>query len=64
MNTTEKTLGPDDLAKILHRKESTIRTDCRRRPQSLPPRLKIPGSRRLLWLESEVSKWLREQQKA
>lgn len=63
---TPKTLGPDDLATLLHRSVTTIKVDCRRRPQSLPPRLRIPGSSKLLWLESDVVEWLnrcREQSK-
>lgn len=53
-----KTLTAEDLAPILHRTVETIKTDARRRPQSLPPRLRIPGSSRLLWLESDVNEWL------
>lgn len=48
----------EDLAPLLGRAVSTIKTDARRRPQSLPPRLKIPGSSRLLWLEQDVAEWL------
>jgi predicted DNA-binding transcriptional regulator AlpA len=53
-----KTLTAAELAAILHRKESTIKVDATRRPHTLPPRLKIPGTKRLLWLESDVSAWL------
>lgn len=55
-----KTLGPEDLSKLLHRSVATIKVDCRRRPQSLPPRLRIPGSVKLLWLESDVMTWLEQ----
>jgi predicted DNA-binding transcriptional regulator AlpA len=55
---TTKTLGPRELAAILHRGVETIKTDARRRPECLPPKLKIPGSNRLLWLESDVVAWL------
>lgn len=59
MNLTElKILDPDDLAPILRRTVSTIKVDARRRPQSLPPRLKIPGSSKLIWLEKDVLEWL------
>jgi predicted DNA-binding transcriptional regulator AlpA len=57
---TLKTLGPDELATLLHRSVSTIKTDCRRRPQTLPPRLRIPGSTRLMWLEADVLDWLEQ----
>jgi predicted DNA-binding transcriptional regulator AlpA len=53
-----KTLGPEDLAKLLHRSVETIKSDARRRPEVLPPRFKIPGSRRLVWLESDVIAWV------
>jgi predicted DNA-binding transcriptional regulator AlpA len=56
--TNTKTLGPRELATILHRAVETVKTDSRRRPETLPPRLKIPGSNRLLWLESDVEAWL------
>jgi len=60
VNSPLKTLGPEDLAPLLRRSAETIKVDCRRRPESLPPRLKIPGSNRLMWLEEDVVKWLRE----
>jgi len=53
-----KTLAIDDLATILHRTPQTIRKDLGRRPESLPPRLIVPGSRRLIWLEQDVRNWL------
>jgi predicted DNA-binding transcriptional regulator AlpA len=56
--TDTKTLGPRELAVILKKGVDTIKTDSRRRPETLPPRLKIPGSNRLLWLESDVVAWL------
>lgn len=58
MTTDIKTLGPEELGRLLHRAVSTIKTDCRRRPQTMPPRLKIPGSTALVWLESDVREWL------
>jgi len=53
-----KILGPDDLAPVLRRTAETIKVDARRRPESLPPRLRIPGSTKLLWLEQDVLEWL------
>lgn len=58
LETIPKTLGPDDLALVLRRTVETIKTDCRRKPHSLPPRLKIPGSTRLIWLEADVIAWM------
>lgn len=57
---TIKTLRAEDLAKLIGRAASTIKTDVRRRPETLPPRLRIPGSNRVLWLESDVAEWLRK----
>lgn len=53
-----KTLTPEELAPIIGRAASTIRADVNRRPETLPPRLKIPGSSKLLWLEKDVDEWL------
>ena len=55
------TLRAEDLAPLLGRAASTIKADANRRPHTLPPRLRIPGSRRLLWLEADVHEWLRAQ---
>lgn len=52
-----KMMTAEDLAPLLGRAVSTIKVDARRRPQSLPPRLRIPGSRRLVWLEADVVAW-------
>lgn len=57
--STVKTLTPEDLAPILGRSVATIKADSRRKPESLPPRLRIPGSRKLLWLEEDVQAWIR-----
>lgn len=55
---TLKTLTVEDLSELIGRKASTIRTDVSRRPESLPPRLRIPGSSKVLWLETDVRAWL------
>ena len=54
-----KVLSPEDLAPILHKTVETIKVDVRRRPESLPPRIKIPGSGKMLWLEDDVIAWLK-----
>lgn len=51
-------VGPEYLVPLIHRCVATIKVDARRRPESLPPRLLIPGSTKLLWLESDVIDWL------
>jgi predicted DNA-binding transcriptional regulator AlpA len=55
-----KIMTADDLSPLLGRAVNTIKTDVRRRPETLPPRLRIPGSNRLLWLEQDVIDWLNQ----
>ena len=60
MNTqqTPHVVGPEYLAPLVHRTVETIKVDARRKPDSLPPRLAIPQSTKLLWLVSDVHAWL------
>lgn len=58
MTDALKTLTAEDLSPLLGRAVSTIKTDVRRRPETLPPRLRIPGSTRLIWLERDVIDWI------
>lgn len=58
-----KMLHAEDLAPLLGRAVSTIKTDVRRRPETLPPRFKVPGSNRLMWLEADVLAWIEEQRR-
>lgn len=51
-------VGPEYLATLLQKKVSTIKVDSRRKPETLPPRLQLPGSSRLLWVEEDVLTWL------
>jgi hypothetical protein len=53
-----KLVGVEFIAELFHKTPATIRADLARRPNSLPPRLLIPDSRKLLWLESDVMSWL------
>lgn len=53
-----RTLDAQALAKVLHRSVATVKADANRRPHTLPPRLRIPGSPRMLWLEADVEAWL------
>jgi hypothetical protein len=53
-----KLVGVEFIAELFHKTPATIRADISRRPNSLPPRLLIPDSRKLLWLESDVMSWL------
>jgi len=51
-------VGPEYLVPLLHRTIATIKVDARRKPESLPPRLRIPGSVQLLWVEADVIDWI------
>ena len=53
-----RTLGIIELAGLLHRAVPSIKSDLCRKPDSLPPRIKMPGSKKLLWIEADVIKWL------
>lgn len=58
MNALPITVGLDYLVPLLHKPLSTLRTDINRRPESLPPRINIPGSRKILFFEAEVLEWI------
>ena len=51
-------VGPEYLVPLLHKTLATIKKDAARRPESQPPRLKIPGSAKLLWVEEDVITWI------
>lgn len=53
-----KIVGIAYLAPLVGRAESTIRVDVSRRPETLPPRLVIPGSSKVMWLEEDVLAWI------
>lgn len=59
-SNTLSTLGTAELARLLDKSPTTIQADVHRRPDCLPPRLVIPGSKRLLWLQGSVEQWLHE----
>lgn len=54
------TMGIKDLAKILHRSPATVASEVTKAPHKLPPRLRLPGSKRVLWMAEDVKEWLRE----
>lgn len=57
-----ETLGTAELAALLHKSEKTIKKDVTVAPWTLPPRVRIPGSRRVMWLRETVMEWLRKHQ--
>jgi hypothetical protein len=54
----DKLLTPKELAEMLRLSPETVKADCRRAPDKLPPRFKRPGSNRLLWRLSDVEEWI------
>lgn len=55
-----KLLNVDELAAILRKAATSVRSDAHRNPSSLPPRCNLPRTKRLLWRETDVEKWLSE----
>ena len=51
-------IGIDELSLMLDRSTNTLRVDSTRRPETLPPRVKLPGSRRILFKIGDVRKWI------
>lgn len=58
--TILKTIGVNELSVIIHRPVPSIKSDLSRKPESLPPRVVMPGSKKLLWIESDVFQWLEQ----
>lgn len=56
-----KPLDIDELAQILRRKATSLASDLVRKPNSLPPCFKAPGTRKPLWLQSTVDQWILDQ---
>ena len=54
----QQLLTVDDLAKLLRRSVSTVRSDVTRRPETLPPPVRVPGGRRVLWRAEDVQAWI------
>lgn len=46
------------IAALLRKTVPSVRSDASRNPSALPPRCKLPGSRRLLWRAEDVHAWL------
>jgi hypothetical protein len=58
LNPRLRTLSPADLAKIVGKKESTLKKELTTNPGRYPPRFRPPGSNKILWLESVVIAWV------
>jgi predicted DNA-binding transcriptional regulator AlpA len=51
-------LDLSELAELLGRSAKTIRNDLQRKPEAVPPRLQLPGTRLLRWRIVDVTAWL------
>ncbi|ABM30998.1 hypothetical protein C8E08_2530 [Paracidovorax citrulli] len=54
----EHLLSVEQLAAVLHKSPASIRSDASRKPASLPPICRLPGTKRLLWRRPDVDAWL------
>lgn len=64
MQGLEPLLSVDDLAILLNRSPKSVKQDASRKPLSLPPRVVMPGCRKLAWRPSTVRAWLDQLEKA
>lgn len=55
-----KLVTVDELAAILRKAAASVRSDAHRNPSALPPLCNLPKTKRLLWRECDIEKWLRE----
>jgi len=53
-----RTLNSTELAALLCLSPLSIHSTLVRRPDRLPPPIRVPGSSRLVWLEADVLAWL------
>lgn len=56
-----KPMDIDELAQVLRRKSASLASDLVRKPASVPPHFKVPGTRKPLWLPSTVDQWILDQ---
>lgn len=52
------TITSSELAAILGLSPNTIHSALVRRPDRLPPPIRIPGSNRLIWRRKDVDTWI------
>ena len=52
------TITSSELAAILGLSPNTIHSALIRRPDRLPPPIRIPGANRLIWRRSDVDAWI------
>lgn len=55
---TDRLLDACDMALLIKKSVLTLKRDVNRCPDSLPPRTIRPGSKKLLWRQSDFDKWI------
>lgn len=51
-------LSVEQLARLIHKSPSSVRSDASRNIEALPPVCRLPGSKRLLWRREDVAAWI------
>lgn len=51
-------INAHQLGRLIQKSASTIWKDLSRNPSALPPYVRLPGKRGVMWLESTVYAWL------
>lgn len=54
----QRMIDCSELGKLIGRSTKSIRIDASRRPDTLPPTFKIPGTAKLKWRVKDVRAWL------
>lgn len=58
LGTAPEILAVEQLAAMIHKSPSSIRSDASRNPSALPPICRLPGNKRLLFRLEDVRAWL------
>ena len=53
-----RTLSIEEVGGLIGKAPRTVREDMRRRPNTLPPFVALPGSKKQVFLEATVLEWL------
>jgi predicted DNA-binding transcriptional regulator AlpA len=51
-------IGIDEVAKLLNMEINTAKVNITRHPETLPPRIKIPGTRLVRFMLKDVRDWI------
>ncbi len=51
-------IDASSLGKLIGRSTKSIKIDANRRPETLPPRFVIPGTRKVQWRVADVRRWM------